>query len=148
VLRLSKVYERKESALSFFFFFHSECVTIGSTAVRVYQVNYLKNHRIGLIGEEALVRRTNQSKLAFRFMDYLTHTRGYEIRNRQSGEGEMQCGSYYIDGLISNYGGENVDDEGLLFFRPGHLALSINGCYYVSYLFLHSTFLARLHAML
>jgi hypothetical protein len=83
-------------------------LTIGSCAITssnyfclimflVYLINYLNDHKIGIIGDECLVRRTNQSTLAFKFMAWLHQNQGLIIHHRQWGaQGEVQCGRYFL----------------------------------------------------
>ena len=60
-----------------------KCVTIASACNLVYRKNFIEHERIAIIPPHGYRPEENQSVMAYKWMSYISHTKGILIQHRQ-----------------------------------------------------------------
>ncbi|CAK5015611.1 unnamed protein product [Meloidogyne enterolobii] len=89
-----------------------EAMTIASACMKHFRTNHLKAEHIGIVPERGYDNAENQSRIAFKFMEWYAEENHVEIQTAYSIEGEKRIGNYRLDGWVESQ----------------QLGIEINGC--------------------
>ena len=74
-----------------------ECITIASTAMRIFRKNYMEEDSIGVIPRNGYVNYQRQSRVGLMWLKWWAETHGERVTHNANGR-EHRIGKYFVDG--------------------------------------------------